>query len=83
MNTTTSPSDLAPLVSFAVVVAWILMVIVHVLFAVSVYRDAGVLARTGVQPAFVGPGVWALATLSGGVFIAAVYWAMHHSTLKR
>ncbi len=58
-----------------------LTIIIHICFAVAVSADAGSLPD-GRKPIFVGPGIWCLATLLGGVFVAAVYWAMHHSRLN-
>ena len=61
----------------------ILTVLVHTVFAVAIYRDANrldhsqALAITGI-----GPVIWCLATLLGGVITAGVYWAMHHSRLN-
>lgn len=57
---------------------WILTIIVHITFAVAVYRDA---KRFGT-PIFVESMVWMLATLIGGVVTAAIYWALHHSRLN-
>ena len=63
------------------VIFWIgvavLSLVVHVAFALAVYNDAG-----KHRTLLVGPVIWTLATLLGGVFAAAVYWAMHHSTLR-
>jgi len=56
------------------------LVVVHVSFALAVLHDAG---RRPGGLSFVGPRMWALATLVGGPFTAAVYWLMHHSTLRR
>lgn len=57
--------------------------ILHVLFAGAVARDAGSLYKLGQRPALVSAATWAFAVLLGGVIIAAVYWFIHHSTLTR
>lgn len=63
---------------FWVVAFWVLNIIVHVTFAVAVYRDA---KRVGT-PIFVESIIWLMATLIGGVVTAAIYWALHHSRLN-
>ncbi len=63
---------------FWIVAFWVLTIIVHVTFAVAVYRDA---KRIGT-PVFVESIIWMLATLIGGVVTAAIYWALHHSRLN-
>ena len=60
-----------------------LTLIVHVAFALAVLRDANRLSAAGTEPTLVTPIVWALGTLLGGVLSAAIYWLIHHSTLKR
>lgn len=57
--------------------------ILHLLFAGAVARDAGNLNRLGLRPALVSAPSWAFATLLGGVITAAIYWFIHHSTLTR
>ncbi len=64
-----------------VVIAFLIATaVVHCLFAAGVYRDA---ARRVAAPEFGPAWLWTLATLLGGVPIAAIYWAMHYSTLRR
>jgi len=53
--------------------------LVHLAFAFAVYLDARDQDRPTI---FVGALTWGLATLLGGVVVAALYWAMHHSTLR-
>ena len=59
----------------------ILTVLIHIVFAIAVYRDATRLDRTRAL-IIVGPGIWCIATLLGSVITAAIYWAMHHSRLN-
>lgn len=56
-------------------------VIIHVVFAGAVARDAGRLYHIGQRPALVSGATWAFATLIGGVITATIYWFIHHSTL--
>lgn len=58
-------------------------VILHVLFAGAVARDAGSLYQLNQRPALVSGPTWAFATLLGGIVTAAIYWFIHHSTLTR
>ena len=57
--------------------------VIHVIFAGAVARDAGNLNKTSQKTAMVSGPTWAFATLIGGVFVAAIYWFIHHSTLTR
>ena len=50
--------------------------IVQIAFCSGVYQDA-----KHRKTLFVGPRMWAFATLLGGVFTAVAYWAIHLSTL--
>jgi hypothetical protein len=60
----------------------VLMIVVHCGFALGIWSDA----RRRVKKKslyFVGPILWALTVLLGGLFPVAIYWAMHYSTLER
>ncbi len=61
----------------------IINALLHVIFAGAVARDAGFLYKLGQRPALVSAATWAFATLLGGVFVAAIYWFIHHSNLTR
>jgi hypothetical protein len=63
---------------------WIcLMALVHLAFAYGVFMDADLMKRrVNRDTRFVSPIVWALGTLVGGIFVAGVYWIIHHSTLN-
>lgn len=71
------PAGLSGIVVVAMVLA---SIVVQVAFALAVGNDASSLRSQSRGPVFVGPAVWALATLFGGPMVAATYWAMHHST---
>ena len=64
------------------IVLGVLKIIVHIIFAWVVYKDADKFADRR-STIFVGPEMWFLATLVGGVITAGIYWAMHHSRLNR
>jgi len=57
--------------------------LLHIIFAGAVAKDAGNLTKTHQRTILVSGITWAFATLLGGVFIAAIYWLIHHSTLTR
>ena len=59
----------------------VIVIIVHISFAIAVFRDATNLPAPR-KPIFVGPTIWLLATLLGGIFVATIYWIMHHSRLN-
>lgn len=63
-------------------VVMLLSFVVHLCFATAVVQDIRRGRLEGLNPWLVGTEVWALATLMGGVFVAAVYWLMHHSSLN-
>lgn len=59
------------------------LAIVHVGFALSVLKDGDQMRAEGSRPLLAGSALWSLATLLGGVFVAAIYWLVNHSTLSR
>ena len=62
--------------------AFVITAVVHLGFAIAVFRDATYLADPR-KPIFVGRIIWFLATLVGGVFVAAICWVIHHSRLNK
>jgi len=57
--------------------------LVHVSFGFAVFWDALQQRKQSVEkPVFVGPVIWGLATLLGGVLPAALYWVIHYSSLR-
>jgi hypothetical protein len=73
--------DMAGIMTFAMFVIGAVTIFVHICFAMAVLVDAQSLPA-GRASIFVGPVVWCLATLIGGVFVASAYWIMHHSRLN-
>ena len=79
----TYPGQFLSLPILFFVASWLATIAVHVVFAVGVLRDTVDLRHRGVATSLVSPAWWTLATLFGGVFVAALYWVIHHSTLRR
>jgi len=63
------------------IVTAVLTVLIHIIFAVAIYRDAIRLDHRQ-RLMIVGPKIWCIATLVGGVMTVGIYWAMHHSRLN-
>lgn len=78
-----SPSHWTDIFFWISVTMYFVTLASHILFAIGVGRDANRIQDEGNQTAFVTPTIWMLATLAGGVFAAALYWMIHHSSLKR
>jgi hypothetical protein len=62
---------------------WFVTIMIHIAFTIAVQRDAAALNRKGTGTIYVSPIVWSLSVLIGGVFLAAIYWIIHHSELRR
>lgn len=92
MNLSLSPGSIGPDMSNALLQAAFLFLActatIHLAFAAGVYLDISKLrslqggALKGARTMLVTPWVWVLATLLGGIFVAAIYWAIHRSTLR-
>lgn len=61
----------------------VINVLIHIIFAGAIARDAGIMQKNGIKIQLVSGITWAFATLVGGVFIAGLYWFIHHSTFTR
>ena len=59
------------------------LAVVHIGFALNILADGDELRSQGSKPLLAGTLLWCLATLLGGVFVAAIYWLVNHSTLSR
>ena len=58
-------------------------IIIHMLFAAAVAKDSGSMQKRGCPTIMVSGVTWSFATLFGGIFIATIYWLLHHSTLTK
>jgi len=65
------------------VIFFTITALVNIAFGIGVLYDRELKQRdNGKFTYFVNIWIWALATLLGGVFVAAIYWAIHHSILN-
>ena len=72
---------LSVVVPLAMFLFWLALAIVHVAFAVAVFRHSTAVRSDGRRLAFVGAELWTLATLASGVLGVTAYWLIHCSTL--
>ena len=56
--------------------------LLHLFLTIGVYQEASDRSIRGRKLWFIGPFFWAFATFLGGIFTAAIYWVLHHSTLS-
>ena len=78
----TYPGQFLSLPVLFFVASWLATIAVHVVFAMGVMGDATDLQKRGASTSLVSPAWWTLATLFGGVFVAALYWVIHRSALR-
>jgi hypothetical protein len=60
---------------------WLILIVVHVVFAAAVFKHSTSARDAGYSTVFVRPEFWALATLATGVVGATGYWLLHCSSL--
>jgi hypothetical protein len=56
--------------------------LLNAIFGIAVWATAHRTERGGVVLTFLSPFFWGFATLIGGVFVAGLYWLIHHSSLR-
>jgi hypothetical protein len=56
--------------------------LVNVVFAIGITRDGDRIREKGGETMFVGPNAWALGVLVGSFLVVALYWLVHHSSLR-
>ncbi len=76
-------NQFSTMVQHGSIIIFMLNILLHICFAGGVARDINRLAKLGGMPQLFSAWVWVLAALIGGVFVAVIYWFMHHSTLVR
>ncbi len=65
------------------IVIIIISAFVNILFAAGVAKDVSHFTQAKVTTQIVPGSVWVIATVIGGVWVALVYWIIHHSSLFR
>ncbi len=76
-------NQFSTMVQHGSIIIFMLNILLHICFAGGVARDINNLTKLGVMPELFSAWVWVLAALIGGIFVAVIYWFMHHSTLVR
>lgn len=64
-----------------VLAALVIQIVLHLALAQGVFQLASRRVVRGQRLWFIGAGMWAFATLAGGMLTAVAYWVMHHSNL--
>ena len=59
-------------------ISMFITVLVNLLFAGAVARDASDINKRGYPTILVSGTTWAFATLVGGIFVAVTYYVIHH-----
>ena len=65
----------------ALVVAGMIL-LARIVFALGVLIDARRLVSEKIPTLFMGPSMWAMAVLIGGLLVVVTYWLVHHSKLS-
>jgi len=55
---------------------------INIVFAIGIYDDARKLGTQGGSTFAVNGGIWAFATLLGGILVAFAYWVIHRSAVR-
>lgn len=74
--------DLAEIVLSSLVLFVLVIILINIVFAIVVFFNACRLEESANPPYLVGPLMWAVATLFGGVLGATLYWLINRPTLR-
>ncbi len=69
-------------IAFLSFAALVLTCLLHVIIAIAVFRDARDLRYSQKGPFLLPPIAWSLISLLTGILGLALYWVIHHSTLR-
>lgn len=74
-----------PMHPFALIAVtfYLLLIGLHILLAISVYKDAALREHDAGRLMFIGPRAWGIAALVCGIVGLLVYWLIHDSMLAR
>ncbi len=76
-NFTNLPSEYAQLLAYFTGASYLFWVLIHIIFAIAVFSDA-----KKRETFLVGPFLWGLVTLFGGVLFAGVYWVVNRLSIR-
>ena len=82
MHADSFPPELAVFSVIVAIFGAVCVFFIDVIFAVGITRDGDRIREKGGDTLFVGPTMWGIGVLVGSFLVVALYWLVHHSSLR-